>query len=171
MEEQRWRRFFPFGRAWISTFTVMHPGMKLLKLIKAYNDLKKSKNKDRPEHHVDEIFMGDLQEIFDFADSSSLQWADVKDDDREFLWSQREDRGESSMDEINLTVKKVEKQIKCETLLKWLQECEDNDVARLPERAAIPSPAVAATAVVLVTSSLTHGSQSLRKQFNRHTSS
>ena len=43
--------------------------------------------------------------------SSSLQWANVKDDGEEFPKSQGEDRGESSMAEIDLmTVKKVEKQ-------------------------------------------------------------
>ncbi|KAG0699629.1 hypothetical protein GWK47_025770 [Chionoecetes opilio] len=85
----------PFwSRAGIPTTTVIHAGTKLSKLVKAYNDLKKNKNKDRPKHRMDEeIFKGDLQEIFDLAHSSSLQRADMKDEDKEFLRSQREDRG------------------------------------------------------------------------------
>ncbi|KAG0711002.1 hypothetical protein GWK47_021646 [Chionoecetes opilio] len=56
----------PFwSRAGIPTTTVIHAGTKLSKLVKAYNDLKKNKNKDRPKHRMDEIFKGDLQEIFD----------------------------------------------------------------------------------------------------------
>ncbi|KAG0727816.1 hypothetical protein GWK47_033832 [Chionoecetes opilio] len=50
----------------------------------------------------EEIFQRSLQEIFDLAHSSSLQRADVKDEDKEFLRSQREDRGESSMAGIDL---------------------------------------------------------------------
>ncbi|KAG0718982.1 U2 small nuclear ribonucleoprotein B'' [Chionoecetes opilio] len=99
----------PFwSRAGIPTTTVIHAGTKLSKLVKAYNDLKKNKNKDRPKHRMDEeIFKGDLQEIFNLA-HSSLQRADVKDEDKEFLRSQREDRGESSMAGIDLvTVKKL----------------------------------------------------------------
>lgn len=42
----------------------------------------------------EEIFKGDLQETFDLAHSSSLQWVDMKDEDRKFLWSQREVRGD-----------------------------------------------------------------------------
>ncbi|KAG0724984.1 hypothetical protein GWK47_004858 [Chionoecetes opilio] len=132
----------PFwSRAGIPTTTVIHAGTKLSKLVKAYNDLKKNKNKDRPKHRMDEeIFKGDLQEIFDLAHSSSLQRADVKDEDKEFLRSQREDRGESSMAGIDLvTAKKVEKQVERGTRLKRLREREDSDIARLTERAEIPS--------------------------------
>ncbi|KAG0716602.1 hypothetical protein GWK47_009284 [Chionoecetes opilio] len=132
----------PFwSRAGIPTTTVIHAGTKLSKMVKAYNDLKKNKNKDRPKHRMDEeIFKGDLQEIFDLAHSSSLQWADVKDEDKEFLRSQREDRGESSMAGIDLvTAKKVEKQVERGTRIKRLREREDSDIARLTERAEIPS--------------------------------
>ncbi|KAG0713304.1 hypothetical protein GWK47_016498 [Chionoecetes opilio] len=127
--------------AGIPTTTVIHAGTKLSKLVKEYNDLKKNKNKDRPKHRMDEeIFKGDLQEIFDLAHSSSLQRADVKDEDKEFLRSQREDRGESSMAGIDLvTAKKVEKQVERGTRLKRLREREDSDITRLTERAEIPS--------------------------------
>ncbi|KAG0716566.1 hypothetical protein GWK47_009362 [Chionoecetes opilio] len=131
----------PFwSRAGIPTTTVIHAGTKLSKLVKAYNDLKKNKNKDRPKHRMDEeIFKGDLQEIFDLA-HSSFQRADVKDEDKEFLRSQREDRGESSMAGIDLvTAKKVEKQVERGTRLKRLREREDSDIARLTERVEIPS--------------------------------
>lgn len=58
---------------------------------------------------MEEIFKGELQEIFDLVYSSPQQ-ADVKEEGKEFLRSQREDRGESSMAGIDLvTVKKVEK--------------------------------------------------------------
>ncbi|KAG0713611.1 hypothetical protein GWK47_015836 [Chionoecetes opilio] len=127
----------PFwSRAGIKTITVIHAGTKLSKLVKAYNDLKKNKNKDRPKHRMDEeIFKGDLQEIFNLAHSSSLQRADVKDEDKEFLRSQREDRGESSMAGIDLvTAKKVEKQVERGTRLKRLREREDSDIARLTEK-------------------------------------
>ena len=37
-------------------------------------DLRRNKNKDKPKYLIDEeIFKGDLQEIFDFAHFSSLQ--------------------------------------------------------------------------------------------------
>ncbi|KAG0705274.1 hypothetical protein GWK47_024518 [Chionoecetes opilio] len=66
----------PFwSRAGIPTTTVIHAGTKLSKLVKAYNDLKKNKNKDK-DRMDEEIFKGDLQEIFDLAHSSSLQRAD-----------------------------------------------------------------------------------------------
>ncbi|KAG0710019.1 hypothetical protein GWK47_023658 [Chionoecetes opilio] len=66
--------------------------------------------------------------------------ADVKDEDKEFLRSQREDRGESSMAGIDLvTAKKVEKQVERGTRLKRLREREDSNIARLTERAEIPS--------------------------------
>ncbi|KAG0726234.1 hypothetical protein GWK47_037027 [Chionoecetes opilio] len=64
----------------------------------------------------------------------------MKDEDKEFLRSQREDRGESSMAGIDLvTTKKVEKQVERGTRLKRLREREDSDIARLTERAEIPS--------------------------------
>ncbi|KAG0728425.1 hypothetical protein GWK47_032480 [Chionoecetes opilio] len=79
-----WRRFSPSGRAGRdSDTTVIHAGTKLSKLVKAYNDLRRTRTKTRPKHRMDEeIFKGDLQEIFDLAHSSSLQQADVKDEDR-----------------------------------------------------------------------------------------
>ena len=40
----------------------------------------------------EEIFKGDLQDIFDITHSSSLQLADIRDEDKAFLISQREDR-------------------------------------------------------------------------------
>ncbi|KAG0727298.1 hypothetical protein GWK47_004022 [Chionoecetes opilio] len=124
-EGRWWRRVSPSGRApGFRQTTEIHAGTKLSKLVKAYNDLKKNKNKDRPKHRMDEeIFRGDLQEIFDLAHSSSLQRADVKDEDKEFLLSQREDREESSMAGIDLvTAKKVEKQVERGTRLKRLRE-------------------------------------------------
>ena len=79
----------------------------MLKLVEAYNDLNKNKKKDRSKHSMDEkIFREDLQEIFDIAHSSSLQRSDVKDKDKEFLRSQREDRGELSMTGIDLVTAK-----------------------------------------------------------------
>ncbi|KAG0725517.1 hypothetical protein GWK47_038527 [Chionoecetes opilio] len=94
----------PFwSRAGIPKATVIHPGHEAVKAGKGYNDLKKNKNKDRPKHRMDEeIFKGDLQEIFDLAHSSSPQTGRLKDEDKEFLRSQREDRGESSMAGIDL---------------------------------------------------------------------
>ncbi|KAG0717634.1 hypothetical protein GWK47_054035 [Chionoecetes opilio] len=161
----------PFwSRAGIPTTTVIRAGTKLSKLVKAYNDLKKNKNKDRPKHLMDEeIFKGDLQEIFDLAHSSSLQRADVKDEDKEFLWSQREDRGESSMAGIDLvTAKKVEKQIERGTRLKRLQEREDSDIARLAERAEIPSQSSSSSnSPVSTTSSPARGSRSQRKKLKQ----
>ncbi|KAG0713788.1 hypothetical protein GWK47_015450 [Chionoecetes opilio] len=150
----------PFwSRAGIPTTTVIHAGTKLSK---AYNDLKKNKNKDRPKHRMDEIFKGDLQEIFDLAHSASLQRADVKDEDKEFLRSQREDRGESSMAGIDLvTAKKVEKQVERGTQLKRLREREDSDIARLTERAEIPSQSSSSSSSpVSTTSSPARGSRS-----------
>ncbi|KAG0719245.1 hypothetical protein GWK47_050879 [Chionoecetes opilio] len=158
----------PFwSRAGIPTTTVIHAGTKLSKLVKAYNDFKKNKNKDRPKHRMDEeIFKGDLQEIFDLAHSSSLQRADVKDEDKEFLRSQREDRGESSMAGIDLvTAKKVEKQVERGTRLKRLRKREDSDIARLTERAEIPSQSSSSSSSpVSTTSSPAHGSRSQRKK-------
>ncbi|KAG0726267.1 hypothetical protein GWK47_036965 [Chionoecetes opilio] len=56
------------------------------------------------------------------SNHSSLQRADVKDEGKEFLRSQREDRGESSMAGIDLvTAKKVEKQVERGTRLKRLR--------------------------------------------------
>ncbi|KAG0714036.1 hypothetical protein GWK47_014920 [Chionoecetes opilio] len=61
----------------IPTTTVIHAARSCQSWKKAYNDLKKNKNKDRPKHRMDEeIFKGDLQEIFDPAHSSSLQRVD-----------------------------------------------------------------------------------------------
>ncbi|KAG0724873.1 hypothetical protein GWK47_039711 [Chionoecetes opilio] len=160
----------PFwSSAGIQTTTVIHAGTKLSKLVKAYNDLKKNKNKDRPKHRMDEeIFKGDLQEIFDLA-YSSLQRADVKDEDKEFLRSQREDRGESSMAGIDLvTVKKVEKQVERGTRLKRLREREDSDIARLTERAEIPSQSSSSSSSpVSTTSSPARGSRSQRKKLKQ----
>ncbi|KAG0720236.1 hypothetical protein GWK47_048928 [Chionoecetes opilio] len=158
-----------WSRAEIPTTTVIHAGTKLSKLVKAYNDLKKNKNKDRPKHRMDEeIFKGDLQEIFDLA-HSSLQRADVKDEDKEFLRSQREDRGESSMAGIDLvTAKKVEKQVERGTRLKRLQEREDSDIARLTERAEIPSQSSSSSSSpVSTTSSPARGSRSQRKKLKQ----
>ncbi|KAG0725078.1 hypothetical protein GWK47_039278 [Chionoecetes opilio] len=114
----------------------------------------------------EEIFKGDLQEIFDLAHSSSLQRADVKDEDKEFLRSQREDRGESSMAGIDLvTAKKVEKQVERGTRLKRLRKREDSDIARLTERAEIPSQSSSSSSSpVSTTSSPAHGSRSQRKK-------
>ncbi|KAG0722968.1 hypothetical protein GWK47_043521 [Chionoecetes opilio] len=161
----------PFwSRAGIPTTTVIHAGTKLSKLVKAYSDLKKNKNKDRPKHRMDEeIFKGDLQEIFDLAHSSSLQRADVKDEDKEFLRSQREDRGESSMAGIALvTAKKVEKQVERGTRLKRLREREDSDIARLTERTEIPSQSSSSSSSpVSTTSSPARGSRSQRKKLKQ----
>ncbi|KAG0727484.1 hypothetical protein GWK47_034566 [Chionoecetes opilio] len=161
----------PFwSRARIPTTTVIHAGTKLSKLVKAYNDLKKNKNKDRPKHRMDEeIFKGDVQEIFDLAHSSSLQRADVTDEDKEFLRSQREDRGESSMAGIDLvTAKKVEKQVERGTRLKRLREREDSDIARLTARAEIPSKSSSSSSSpVSTTSSPARGSRSQRKKLKQ----
>lgn len=57
----------------------------------------------------EEIFKGE-QEIFDLVCPSSPQQADMKEEGKEFLWSRREDTGESFMVGIDLViVKKVEK--------------------------------------------------------------
>ncbi|KAG0711437.1 hypothetical protein GWK47_020605 [Chionoecetes opilio] len=161
----------PFwSRAGIPTTTVIRAGTKLSKLVKAYNDLKKNKNKDRPKHRMDEeIFKGDLQEIFDLAHSSSLQRADVMDEDKEFLRSQREDRGESSMAGIDLVIaKKVEKQVERGTRLKRLREREDSDIARLSERAEIPSQSSSSSSSpVSTTSSPARGSRSQKKKLKQ----
>ncbi|KAG0730304.1 hypothetical protein GWK47_028506 [Chionoecetes opilio] len=117
----------------------------------------------------EEIFKGDLQEIFDLT-HSSLQRADVKDEDKEFLRSQREDRGESSMAGIDLvTAKKVEKQVERGTRLKRLREREDSDIARLTERAEIPSQSSSSSSSspVSTTSSPARGSRSQRKKLKQ----
>ncbi|KAG0728126.1 hypothetical protein GWK47_033142 [Chionoecetes opilio] len=107
----------PFwSRAGIPTTTVIHAGTKLSKLVKAYNDLKKNKNKDRPKHHMDEeIFKGDLQEI------STLGTLPLSPGRREGrgqgvpMESERRQKGISPWLEVDLvTAKKVEKQIDAE---------------------------------------------------------
>lgn len=83
----------------------------------------------------------------------------MKDEGKEFLWSQREDKGESSKAGIDLVTPKVEKQVECGTLLKWLQEREDSDIARLTERVEIPNQSSSSSSSpVSMMSSLAHGS-------------
>ncbi|KAG0723762.1 hypothetical protein GWK47_042002 [Chionoecetes opilio] len=107
----------PFwSRAGIPTTTVIHAGTKLSKLVRRTMTSRRTRTRQAENRMDEEIFKGDLQEIFDLAHSSSLQRADVKDEDKEFLRSQREDRGESSMAGIDLvTAKKVEKQVERKT--------------------------------------------------------
>ncbi|KAG0722559.1 hypothetical protein GWK47_044286 [Chionoecetes opilio] len=162
----------PFwSRAGIPTTTVIHASTKLSKLVKAYNDLKKNKNKDRPKHRMDEeIFKGDLQEIFDLAHSSSLQWADVKDKDKEFLRSQREDRGESSMAGIDLvTAKKVEKQVeRGKSTQAAPGKVKTAIFSRVTERAEIPSQSSSSSSILCRRRpSPARGSRSQRKKLKQ----
>ena len=148
---------FPFwSRAGIPTTTVTHACTNLSKLIKTNDELKKNKNKDSSKHRVDEeTFKVVLQHIFDIA-HSSLQRADVRDDGKELIRSQREDRSKSSMAGIDVvTVKKVQKQDKRQIGQKRLREREDRDIATITERAELSSETIPSSSPVSTPSSPT----------------
>lgn len=73
----------------------------------------------------------------------------MKDEEKEFLRSQRESRGESSMAGINLlTANKVGKQVGRGSQFKRHWERENSNVARLLKGRKSPAKAVAVAAVL-----------------------
>ncbi|KAG0693174.1 hypothetical protein GWK47_027600 [Chionoecetes opilio] len=136
----------PFwSSAGIPTTTVIHAGTKLSKLEKAYNDLKKNKNKDRPKHRMMRRFSKETSKKS--STSHTLLSPTGRHEGRgQGVPTESERRpGNHPWLELTLvTAKKVEKHFERGTLLKQLRERETATFARLTERAKSQAKAVAA---------------------------
>ena len=72
--------------------TTAHASTKLRALVKGYRDLIKNKNRKSPKSDMQrEMFLADIQEIFDVTHSKALVRNDIPLEDRRFVLSQRED--------------------------------------------------------------------------------
>ena len=123
----------------IPTTTCVHAQTKLKKLVEAYERLKKTKNMVGDRHRMrEDIFKGDLEEIFDIAHSTALERTDVLDIDKEFLRRQREDRSGASLGGVDVVfAKKKERTTQRQDRQVRLRQRASADATKLMEKSQI----------------------------------
>ncbi|KAG0719209.1 hypothetical protein GWK47_007340 [Chionoecetes opilio] len=86
-----------WGRAGIPTSALRTAKEKLLSLVAKYESLQKHRKRaSKTARMKEEMFKGDLEDLFDVASSDALDRMTVEED-KAFFRSQREDRATSSM--------------------------------------------------------------------------